>query len=248
MHKLIPAIAFIALAAGIFLFVTRDTTPPAPVFADYPAGDARKQAFFDYFAPIIAEENAKVLEWREKVEGWQNSGGPGQWQRSTLENLTSNYFMKDFNRNDPEDWNALLKRIDIVPVSLALAQAAKESGWGTSRFAVSANNYFGEWCFAKGCGVVPENRNSGATHEVASFDNPADSVRSYLRNLNRHRAYAAFRELRAEEREKGSALSGLSLAGGLSEYSERGPVYVEELRSMIRHNELEPYDECNTPC
>lgn len=248
MPKLLPLVLFVALAAGVFFAVTRDTTPPAPVFADYPAGDARKQVFFDYFVPIIAAENAAVLEWREKVQRWRDSGGPGQWQRSTFENLTANYYMEDFNRNAPEDWDALLARIDAVPASLVLAQAAKESGWGTSRFATEANNYFGERCFGTGCGNPSQHVTQGPSHEMASFDNPAESVRSYIRNLNRHRAYADFRALRAQARERGDALSGLALANGLLQYSVRGQAYVDEVRALIRHNKLEQYDECTGPC
>ena len=120
--------------------------------------------------------------------------------------------------------------------------AAKESGWGTSRFAREGNNLFGEWCFDSGCGTVPRNRAEGRSHEVKNFSSPKMSVRSYIHNLNTHDSYTDFRDARAGMRAAGRVLSGLTLAEQLSRYSERRLVYVEEIVSLIRTNDLAAFD------
>ena len=142
-----------------------------------------------------------------------------------------------------EMFDMLARRLDAIPPSLILAQAANESAWGTSRFARSGNNLFGQWCFSQGCGLVPENRVAGASHEVASFQSPYQSVRSYIQNLNRHPAYQTLRNTREQIRRRGSNVTGHALAQGLISYSERGAEYVEEIRSMIRYNNLAFYDK-----
>ena len=126
--------------------------------------------------------------------------------------------------------------------SLALAQAAKESGWGTSRFAREGNNYFGQWCYKAGCGIVPASRAPGRTHEVEAFDSPAESVASYMRNINTHSGYKSFREARKVQRSEADALSGVALAAELSQYSERRDAYVAELRQLIVGNDLDRLD------
>jgi Bax protein len=132
--------------------------------------------------------------------------------------------------------------VDIVPISLALAQAATESGWGTSRFVIEGNNLFGEWCYEPGCGLTPLRRDEGRSHEVRSFTRPAQSVESYVRNINTHEKYRSFRLLREQMRKEERELSGLELAGELTQYSERRGAYVEEVREMIRFNNLEDND------
>ncbi len=240
MQKALP-VALVAAAAAVVLFFSLRES--APAFADYPAGEARKAVFLDYFAPLVAAQNAEILEQREQILEWRDNGVTGWWQSRALAAIAGNYYMEDFDTSADEDWSELLRRVDAVPVSLALAQAATESGWGTSRFATDANNYFGELCFEAGCGLVPENRGSGATYEIASFASPAASVENYLRNLNRHRAYAALRDIRARARAAGERVTGIALAAGLENYSTRGRKYVEELRAMIRVNSLHTYNE-----
>jgi len=127
-------------------------------------------------------------------------------------------------------------------VSLALAQAANESAWGTSRFAREGNNYFGQWCFEPGCGLVPENRASGKTHEVARFSSPAESVKAYIENLNSNSAYEALRSQRAKQGESSSPIGGMALSNGLLNYSERGQDYVHDIQGLIQNNQLEKYD------
>ena len=127
----------------------------------------------------------------------------------------------------------------MIPNSLALVQAANESAWGTSRFARDANNYFGQWCFTRGCGLIPANRIEGAHHEVQRFSSPKESVASYLNNLNTHNAYAQLRSIRSNAVKNGEPITGYLLAAGLGKYSERGEAYIEEIRTMIRVNHLE---------
>ena len=140
----------------------------------------------------------------------------------------------------------LLVRVDIIPVSLALAQAANESAWGTSRFAREGNNIFGQWCFDEGCGLVPGQRADDASHEVRSFSSVEASVRAYFRNLNTNPTYEYLRELRAQMRMKGKPLDSRALAQGLLRYSERGHVYISELYDIIRVNDLLALDGQNS--
>ena len=137
---------------------------------------------------------------------------------------------------------ALLEHVDTIPVSLVLAQAAKESAWGSSRFAVEGNNYFGQRCYAPGCGMVPDARAAGRRFEVQRFDSVAASVSSYMFNINRHREYAGLRAYRAERRRAGKDVSGIQAAEQLAAYSERRRAYVDEIQSLIHFNKLD-----NTP-
>ena len=129
-----------------------------------------------------------------------------------------------------------MQSVDIIPLEMALVQAANESAWGQSRFARDANNYFGQWCYDKGCGLVPLKRASGATHEVRSFATPNLSVRAYMKNINASRAYAEFRDMRRDLRDQHRTLDAELLAMGLKSYSERGMAYVKVIQTMIRSN------------
>jgi Bax protein len=131
------------------------------------------------------------------------------------------------------------RRIGIVPESLVLVQAAKESGWGTSRFAREGNNLFGQRCYSPGCGLVPRNRASDAEFWVAEFDSVHESITSYVMNLKTHAQYRDFRIRRQQLREAAQPLTGLALADGLLGYSELGQSYVDEIRDLLRYNELE---------
>jgi Bax protein len=131
----------------------------------------------------------------------------------------------------------LARRVDIVPTKLALVQAANESGWGTSRFARLGNNIFGQWCFSSTCGLIPDDRDEGATHRVASFGTVNESVRKYIRNINTHPAYIQFRKIRFQQRQAGDFPNAHDLAAGLINYSARGHEYVTEMRTLLRINE-----------
>ncbi|MDZ7770570.1 MAG: glucosaminidase domain-containing protein [Woeseiaceae bacterium] len=149
------------------------------------------------------------------------------------------YFVDIEELDDDEALELLQRRVDTIPEALVLVQAAKESGWGRSRFAREGNALFGEWCYNEGCGIVPGARGEGRTHEVRAFDTVYDAVGSYIRNLNTHRSYLDLRLARQAARESGEAPSAFQLAEHLSRYSERGDVYVREIQSMIRQNDLE---------
>ena len=123
-----------------------------------------------------------------------------------------------------------------------MAQSANESGWGTSRFAREVNNYFGQWCFQPGCGIVPRRRPKAATYEVLTFDTTKQSVRSYMHYLNTSNAYKKLRTIRQSLRHKEKPVTGSHLANGLEKYSARGLDYVAEIKAMIRQNKLEKHD------
>jgi Bax protein len=130
----------------------------------------------------------------------------------------------------------MIKRVDGIPPALVVVQAANESSWGTSRFAKEGNNFFGQWCYVQGCGIVPNMRSSNAAHEVAKFDNVDDSIRSYINNLNTQVSYAQLRDIRASLRQKGQKITGYELAQGLIKYSTRREAYVAEIQEMILQN------------
>lgn len=134
----------------------------------------------------------------------------------------------------------MLKRVNVLPESLVMTQAANESAWGTSRFAREANNLFGQWCYTRGCGVVPLQRSEGAFHEVAKFSSAQESIHRYFMNVNRNRAYAELRNIRQNLADKQQDLlsveTATALTHGLLAYSERGMDYVQDLQAMIRHN------------
>lgn len=136
----------------------------------------------------------------------------------------------------------LLERVDVVPPSLALSQAAIESGWGRSRFSREGNALFGQWNFSRRAGMTPRNRPERATYSVARFETIGHAVDAYLRNLNTHRAYADFRSRRAAMRAEGGSLNSLELARGLLRYSERRQAYVDEVRQIIQDNHMTRFD------
>lgn len=140
----------------------------------------------------------------------------------------------------PFDWypgrcvNELLNRVDILPTNLIIAQAINESNWGRSRFATQANNYFGIWCFTKGCGLVPKSRAADKTFEVESFATIKENVAAYYRNINTHNAYQKLRQLRAHMRQQKQALDAMQLATGLDQYSARKQAYVKSIQRLIQ--------------
>lgn len=212
---------------------------PLPDFTQYPAGTERKEAFFGFLFPRIALANLEILRQREGVRALQHQETLSEEQKQWLKGHALRLRVP---MDDDAFFEKLLSRLDIIPPSLVMAQAANESAWGTSRFATLGNNLFGQWCFTPGCGIVPGQRTEGRSHEVAAFKHPYASIRSYLTNLNRHSAYKPLRDLRARKRQRNEFADGNYLAAGLERYSERGNEYVREIRSMIDFNELDAYD------
>jgi|TARA_B110000902_G_scaffold242894_1_gene294655 Bax protein len=200
-----------------------------PDFASYTDVKQKKTAFFDYMYLLVLAENKKVMRDRRIVK----AGEPSDKLRNICEKYSNNC-----EQIDQVKRNELLVRVDVIPPSLVLAQSANESAWGTSRFAKQGNNFFGQWCYSKGCGLVPLQRNAGTKHEVRKFDSPQQSVGGYIFNLNTGRAYSSLRKKRAIARANDDLPSGHDLASGLTKYSERGDEYVKEIRSMISYNKL----------
>ena len=225
--------------------VNVSTSQALPDFTTYADVKAKKAAFFGYMLPLIEARNLHIQGQRQQLLAVAERVQDilSAQDTKTLAELAGVYRLADADLSSSELIKELLVRVDTVPPSLALAQAAVESAWGTSRFAVQANNLFGQWCYEKGCGLVPKQRNAGAKHEVAKFDNVSNAVDSYTRNINTHRAYQDLRMSRAELRADDETVSGHILAEGLLRYSERGKDYVHELQAVIRINKLAPYDE-----
>jgi Bax protein len=214
-----------------------------PDFREYEAGPDRKGEFLGFLRPMIEAENARVLEDRRRLEELAERADLGWLDRWWLDGLAGDYGLDPEESDDEALVEALRLRVDAVPVSLALAQAAKESGWGTSRFARKGYNLFGQRCYEPGCGLVPRSRDPGRRHEVAAFASPEESVASYVRNINTHDGYQGFREERARLRAAGQRLSGVLLADELDRYSERREDYIREVKRMIRVNDLEELSE-----
>lgn len=211
-----------------------------PDFSIYTDVREKKEAFFSFLAPLVQVENSIIELERRYVLFIQDKIQKGESltpkQRKQFQTIAQRYQV-DLDRNNMAGtFTVLLRRIDVVPVTLVLVQAANESGWGTSRFAREGLNFFGQWCFSKGCGLVPDARVEGMTHEVRKFASVNASVRSYLRNINTHPAYFELRRLREAQRASNKELRALDLTPGLLSYSERGEDYVNELNFMIRVN------------
>jgi Bax protein len=244
---LLLAAASIALA-GVLANRVEDAGPEPvtlPDFTQWPAGRTRKAEFFAFLRPLLEAENARIRAQRDRLERLA-ARAPEDLDRSDrawLRDLAREYHLEPAVDTPADQIEALRLRVDTVPVSLGLAQAAKESAWGTSRFAVEGNALFGQRCFEAGCGLVPERRRQGLSHEVRHFDSPATAVASYLRNLNTHRDYQTLRRLRAELRARGERVTGHRLAGTIARYSERRDAYIQEIRQMIHFNGLGPVDD-----
>ncbi len=212
----------------------------------------RKQRFLDALVPVVEMENQRVAEQRRWLTSRQEALATGRLlvrERRFLAVLSREYRLPTHLRPPatgpvPTATVAeLLLRVDTLPASLVLAQAAMESGWGTSRFVHEGNNLFGQWVTGDTPGLTPRDAAPSADHRLAAYDSAAHSVRSYLRNINTHRAYRSLRRLRARLRAEGRPVDGTTLAAGLRSYSQRGEAYVTEIRRIIRHNRLEPTTE-----
>ena len=239
-------LAVAAPALGVVVVgVVLATRPEPPGSEDLPEFghediDARKRAFLDYLRPVVRYYNERISEERRWLLEVTASGSPNWLERRRLRDLAAKYRIDMESVGIEDTIDLLTRRVDTVPESLVLIQAAKESGWGRSRFAREGNALFGERCHEKGCGIVPEARPSSSTFEVESFDTAGASVESYIRNLNTHERYIAMRRARQQLRQRDADVTGLELAAYLDDYSERGPAYVADIQSMIRQNDLEP--------
>ena len=245
-------VALVVLAILVEPFVpfpdlsTDFSDEPLPDFKAIGDVGERKQAFFEFLAPMVEDVNRRLLEERSKVielqDYFQKKGKLSEGRLEDLNELLVAYKFEPVEKPSSETFGNLLSRVDIIPPSLALAQAAVESGWGTSRFAREGNNLFGMWCYEPGCGIVPARRSAGATHEVTKYDSPRDSFEDYIRNLNTNQAYVALRAIRRELRAAGATVNGTDLARGLVKYSTQRWEYVGKIQTMIGSNDLERFD------
>ncbi len=218
---------------------------PLPDFSVYQDVKEKKKAFFAYLLPLIEEANTRVLAERQVVEKWYLAPDElSERDRDILQELLIKYRVNTDDEDEQKE--LLLLRVNTIPPSLVLAQAANESAWGTSRFAQEGNNLFGQWCFREGCGLVPEARGGSSRHEVRAFESPLESVESYMRNLNSHPRYRELRELREQQIEQQGYASGEILTEGLDGYSTRGQEYIDEIRNMIEHNKLNRFDQLHS--
>jgi len=199
----------------------------------------KKRIFIKLMLPLVLNANERILADRAQLlylktmieMGQEITNEDALW----LVDLAALYYV------DEGDLDELVRRVDVIPPSLALAQAALESGWGTSRFAHEGNAVFGQRSWDEDDGIVPEDRPADQTHVVRSFDGLRDSVFAYLVNLNRHQAYEHLRELRVGLHNQDLPLDGWTLADGLDDYAEH-PGYVDLVRSVIRQNRLTDFD------
>ena len=196
----------------------------------------RKNLFIQIVLPLILEENNKIRLERRKLfrilNKSKNSSGEKRWLRDKIKQ----YGVKD------KDLSTLKIRMDEIPVSLIIAQAAKETGWGTSRFALEGNALFGQWTWS-GNGLKPSGADSNETHKVMKFKILQASVRAYQRNLNTHNSYQEFRLARAELRDNDEKLNSLKLAEYLYNYAETGKEYTKILKKIIKQNALTDFDD-----
>lgn len=217
----------------------------APDFASIENVTAKKQEFFDYLRPGVELENQRVQKERARLERIEQN-----FKMDALVSEDNNYAKRLGKLYDveldlqgvTEAWlDKMLHRVNVLPEALVLTQAANESAWGTSRFAKQANNFFGQWCYSEGCGMVPLQRSEGAAHEVAKFSSVQESIHRYFMNVNRNKAYFELREIRYNRKIAGESLidsqAAVALSNGLLKYSERGAAYVKDLQTMIRHND-----------
>ena len=185
--------------------------------------------------------NKSILQDRNKLISLEKKDVLSNFDKIYLQGLSAKYKLgkdKSVSDIDKQIIIKLLIKVDVIPPALILAQAANESAWGTSRFALQANNYFGIWCFSKGCGLVPNARTNGDTHEVRYFHSSTDSVTYYMLLLNSHKQYAELRNIRAVLRASSGELTAIKLAEGLGNYSERGEDYIRDLINLIQYNKL----------
>jgi len=196
----------------------------------------RKDMFIKIVLPLIVKENNKIRVDRKRLFIILNKNSNTDIEKKWLEKKYKQYGARK------NDLSTLKVRMDEIPVSLAIAQAAKETGWGTSRFALKGNALFGQWTWS-GEGLKPKNADKGKDHKVMKFHSLQLSVRAYLRNLNTHSTYRNLRKARTELRNKNKPLDSLILSKHLDKYAETGSQYIEVIQKIIEQNNLKDFDE-----
>ena len=196
----------------------------------------RKAFFIQIVLPLIIQENNNIKLDRKTLFAILNKSNNSDAEKDWLEKKFKQYGVRS------RDLSTLKIRMDVIPVSLAIAQAAKETGWGTSRFAQEGNALFGQWTWS-GEGLKPKDAKDGKGHKVMKFNVLQASVRAYQRNLNTHSSYKNFRKARAELRDLDKPLDSMELSKFLNKYAETGNQYVEVLQKIIVQNKLKDFDD-----
>ncbi len=196
----------------------------------------RKNLFIKIILPLVLEENNRIIIDRKKLFTILNKNKNSKDEIKWLNQKFKQYGVVN------KDLATLKIRMDIIPVSLAIAQAAKETGWGTSRFAIEGNALFGQWTWS-GEGIKPAGADTNATYKVMKFNVLKASVRAYQRNLNTHSSYKRFRFIRAQLRDDNKKLDSLKLAEYLDNYAQTGTEYTKVLKQIIQQNQLKDFDE-----
>ena len=195
----------------------------------------KKETFIKIVLPLVVAENEKILADKEKLKILENKKYTTDLEKQWLRQKLLEYKVKK------GDLKELAKRIDIIPTSIALAQAAKESGWGTSRFALEGNAIFGQWTWS-GQGIAPLERSSNKNHKILKFPILRASVKAYQNNLNTHKGYSNFREKRLKIRQTNKKIKGLELTETLKNYAQTGSEYTKILNQIIRENRLADFE------
>jgi len=195
----------------------------------------KKETFIKIVLPLVVAENERILADREKLKILSDKKFTTDPEKQWIRQKLLEYKVKK------GDLKELLVRMDIIPTSIALAQAAKESGWGTSRFALEGNAIFGQWTWS-GQGIAPLDRASNKNHKILKFPILRASVKAYKNNLNTHKSYTKFREKRFNLREKNKKISGLELTETLNNYAQTGSEYTKILNQIIRQNRLSDFE------
>jgi len=201
----------------------------------------QKEAFVDILLPKIQKANEEILKDRAFVKSFfkQYIFTWNEYDRETISRLIK--LKKSYKVKHLYNKNEYLKKIDTIPTALVLAQASVESAWGKSRFVELANNIFGVWTYGKK-GIVPENRPEGMKHKIKIYDSLEESIKAYMLNLNRNRAYRSFRDLRAKFRADRKKYRGVDAATTMTNYSGIGTKYNELLITMIKSNNFDKYE------
>jgi len=196
----------------------------------------RKELFIQIILPLVIKENNNIKLDRIKLFGVLNKNKNTNNEKNWLEKKFKQYGVIN------KDLSTLKIRLDEIPISMAIAQAAKETGWGTSRFAQEGNALFGQWTWT-GEGIKPAGADDDSTHKVMKFKVLQASVKAYHRNLNTHSSYKEFRSARAQLRDEGKELDSLILTKYLDRYAETGKEYVKILQQIIKQNQLTDFDD-----
>jgi len=195
----------------------------------------KKETFIKIVLPLVVAENEKILDDREKLKLLKEKKFTSDLEKQWLRQKLLEYKVKKSNLDE------LMFRMDMIPVSIALAQAAKESGWGTSRFALEGNAIFGQWTW-DGQGIAPLNRDVNKSHKILKFPILRASVKAYKNNLNTHKSYSKFREKRKSLRDKNKSITGLALTDTLKNYAQTGSEYTKILNQIIKQNRLADFE------